>query len=129
MYCMLQILSWVAEDGQESRGCVSALCNRLTWSVLALALRDAVCCADSCLEGICYAAPACPEAAVPSICGLLSVIPSMCTQTCALMELQQQLPLKAVGACMQLPTGVTGVQKTGASEYCKHAYMKHCFAA
>ena len=63
---------------------------------------------------MCYTAPFCPDAAVPSMCGLLSVIPSMCAQTHALMELQQQLPLKAVGACMQLPSQVTGVHKASA---------------
>lgn len=73
------------------------------------ALHIASCCADLCLGGMCYAAIACPDAAVPSLCSLLSVIPSMCTQTHALMELQQQLPLTAVGACMQLPPEVTGV--------------------
>ena len=39
------------------------------------------------------------------------------------MELQQQLPLKAVGACMQLPNQVTGVHKVSASEYCMHAHV------
>ena len=73
---------------------------------------------------MCDSALACPDAAVPSMCGLLSVIPSMCAQTHAVMELQQQLPLKAVGACMQLPTQVTGVHRATASLSCMR-----CFAA
>ena len=103
---------------------VNGFCNRLTNLVLALVLHDAVCCAGTCLEGMCYIAPTCPDAAVLSMCGLLSVIPSMCTQTHALMDLQQQLPLKAVGVCMQMPNQVTGVHKVTASEYRMHTLVK-----
>lgn len=81
------------------------------WLTAQFALHSASCCAGSCLQGMCYAATACPDVAVTSVFGLLSVIPSLCTQTHALMELQQQLPLKAVGVCMQLPTEVAGVCK------------------
>ena len=86
-------------------------------------------CAGSCLEGMCHAAVTCPDAAMPSMCGLLSVIPGMCTQTHALMDLQQQLPFKAVGACMQLPTQLTGVhQKLPFNSAYVHKLLLLCFA-
>lgn len=67
-----------------------------------------VCCAGSCLEGLCQAAAPCPSVAAPFICDLLEVVPGLCTQTHALLDVQQHLPLKAVGACLLLPSQAAG---------------------
>ena len=66
------------------------------------------CCAGFCLEEACQGVPACSDVAVPLICDLLGVVPGVCSQTHALLDLQQQLPLKGVGACLALPPQTTG---------------------
>ncbi len=61
-----------------------------------------------CLEELCQAAVACPDTVAPLICQLLDVTPGLSLSSHGLLDLQQQLPLKAVGACLLLPSKVTG---------------------
>ena len=42
------------------------------------------------------------------MCDLLEVVPGLCTQSHALLDVQQHLPLKAVGACLLLPSQAAG---------------------
>ena len=65
-------------------------------------------CTGLCLEELCQAAIACPDTAAPLICQLLEVIPGLSLSSHGLLDLQQHLPLKAVGACLLLPSEVTG---------------------
>ncbi len=65
-------------------------------------------CIGLCLEELCQAAIASPDTATPLICKALEVIPGLSLSSHGLLDLQQQLPLKAVGACLLLPSEVTG---------------------
>ncbi len=65
-------------------------------------------CTGFCLEELCQAAIACPDTVTPLICQVLGVIPSLSLSSHGLLDLQQQLPFKAVGACLLLPSEVTG---------------------
>ncbi|KAL0042896.1 hypothetical protein WJX79_003013 [Trebouxia sp. C0005] len=61
-----------------------------------------------CLEELCQAAIACPDTVTPLICKMLEVIPGLSLASHGLLDLQHQLPLKALGACLLLPSEVTG---------------------
>ncbi|KAL0020037.1 hypothetical protein WJX77_006418 [Trebouxia sp. C0004] len=61
-----------------------------------------------CLEELCQAGTASPDTVAPLICKVLEVIPDVSLSSHGLLDLQQQLPLKAVGACLLLPSEVTG---------------------
>ncbi|KAL0048469.1 hypothetical protein WJX82_004043 [Trebouxia sp. C0006] len=61
-----------------------------------------------CLEELCQPAIACPDTVTPLICKVLETIPGLSLSSHGLLDLQQQLPLKAVGACLLLPSEVTG---------------------
>ena len=65
-------------------------------------------CTGLCLEELCQAATASPDTVTPLICEALEVIPSLSLSSHGLLDLQQQLPLKAVGASLLLPSEVTG---------------------
>ena len=65
-------------------------------------------CIGFCLEELCQTAIACPDTVTPLICKVLETIPGLSLSSHGLLDLQQQLPLKAVGACLLLPSEVTG---------------------
>ena len=87
------------------------------------------------LDNLAKMASSFPTAALQLICDQLRMVPSLCSQTNTVLDLQQQLPLAAVGNCFLLPPEITGMSVYHVHEITEMngvsltlSFREHCIA-